>query len=223
MRYLPINLDIRGRKAVIIGGGSIAARKCSMLLAAGALVTVVAPTLTQSLKNLSENGEIDHLPREYADGDLAGSFLVFAATDNITINREVAEEAKIRGIMANIADSTELGVFTSPAVISRDELLITVSTGGLVPALAGNIREELEAHYGPEYAELNNILGKVREKLLTEKANNQYNKQILQSLVKRNLTALLKMGAYAEIDRILVDICGPGYTLSELGMGEKDN
>ena len=190
MRYLPINLDIRGRNAVIVGGGPVAARKCSMLLAAGARVTVIAPALTRSLKQLSEDGKIDHLPREYRDGDLAGSFLVFAATDNSAVNREVGEEAKDRGIMANIADSPDLSAFVSPAVISRDELLITVSTGGLTPALAGRIREELEAHYGPEYAQLNNILGRVREKLLTEGNDSTYNSQLVRTIAQRLIAEL---------------------------------
>lgn len=222
MRYLPINLDIRGRRVVVVGGGSVAARKCSLLLAAGARVIVIAPSLTRSLRKLSEKGEIGHISREYEDGDLAGSFLVFSATGNRAVNRSVADEAKKLGIMANIADSPGLCSFTTPAVVSRDELLITVSTGGKAPFLAAKIREELEMSYGPEYAELIKILGRVREKLLTEKANNQYNKQILRTLLEHDLSALLKRGDHTEIDRILGSVCGPGYSLALLGMKEKD-
>lgn len=112
--------------------------------------------------------------------------------------------------------------FTSPATIRRDELLITVSTGGEAPALAGKIREELEERYGPEYGELIKILGKVREKLLTEKGNSQYNKKVFRSLVAQELPALIKRSAFTEIDHMLRKLCGPGFTLAELGLGEKD-
>jgi len=222
MRYFPINLDIRGKPVVVVGGGSVAARKCLTLIAAGARVTVIAPTLAPPLRELEGQGELSHLPRNYSAGDLAGAFLVFAATDSRKVNRAVAKEAKDRSIMANIADSPDLSDFTSPAAISRDELLISVSTGGVAPALAGKIREELEERYGPEYAELIKILGRVREKLLTEKVNSQYNKQVLRTLADQELPALIKRSAFTEIDHLLRKLCGPGFTLAELGLGEKD-
>jgi len=222
MRYLPINLDIRGKKVVVVGGGSVAARKCLALIAAGARVTVIAPALAPPLGDLAEEAQLIHLPRKFKAGDLAAAFLVFAATDSRKVNRDVAKEAKSRGIPADIADSPDLCDFTSPATISRDELLITVSTGGVAPALAGKIREELEERFGPEYAELIKILGRVREKLLTEKVNSQYNKKVLRTLVDQELPALIKKGAFTEIDNMLRKICGPGFNLAELGLGEKD-
>jgi len=222
MRYLPINLDISGKKAVVVGGGSVAARKCLSLIAAGARVTVIAPALVTPLGDLAEEEQLIHLPRKFKAGDLAGAFLVFAATDSPKVNRAVANEAKKSGILADIADSPDLSTFTSPAVIARDELLISVSTGGVAPALAGMIREELEEHYGSEYAVLIKILGRVREKLLTEKVNSQYNKKVLRALVEQELPALIKRSAFTEIDRLLRKLCGPGFTLAELGLGEKD-
>jgi precorrin-2 dehydrogenase/sirohydrochlorin ferrochelatase len=200
----------------------VAARKCLALIAAGARVTVIAPTLAPPLRELAENGELSHLSRNYKTGDLEGSFLVFAATNSRAVNRAVAGEAKERGIMADIADSPDLCDFTSPAAICRDELLITVSTGGVAPALAGKIREELEERFGPEYAELIKILGRVREKLLTEKVNSQYNKKVLRTLVDQELPALIKKGAFTEIDHLLRKICGPGFSLAELGLRKKD-
>lgn len=222
MRYFPVNFDLRGKAAVIVGGGAVAARKCQALLAAGARVTVIAPTLTAPLRELAENGRMKHLARKYVEGDLAGAFLVFAATDSRPVNRAVAKEAKLNGIPADITDAPELGDFTSPAVISREDLLITISTGGESPALARKIRIELEERYGPEYAGLIKILGKVREKLLTENANNPYNNRILNQLVEHFPPDLLKKSSATEIDHLLLKVCGPGFSLAELGIGEKD-
>jgi precorrin-2 dehydrogenase / sirohydrochlorin ferrochelatase len=222
MRYFPINLDLRGKLVVIVGGGTVAARKCLALLAAGARVTVIAPKLARPLSELAENGGLTHLARKYCEGDLAGASLVFAATDRRTINRAVANEAKINGIPADIVDAPEMGDFTSPALITRGEMLITVSTGGNSPALARRVRLELEKRYGPEYADFIKILGKVREKLLTEKAKNPYNNKILNQLADEDLPLLLKKRSVTEIDNLLRKLCGPGFSLAELGIGEKD-
>jgi precorrin-2 dehydrogenase/sirohydrochlorin ferrochelatase len=222
MRYFPINLDIRGKTVVVVGGGTVAARKCQTLLAAGARVTVIAPTVTAPLRELAEKGRVSHLARKYSGGDLAGSFLVFASTDSHLVNRAVAKEAKNSGILADVVDAPEQSDFTSPAVVSRGGLMITVSTEGESPAMARKIRAELEQRYGPEYVELIKILGRMREKLLTEKRKSSYNKKLLLNLVEQDLPALLKKRSATEIDNLLRKLCGPGFSLAELGMGEKD-
>ena len=134
----------------------------------------------------------------------------------------VAEEARARGILADIADAPEMGTFTLPAVARRGDLLIAVSTGGKSPALARRLREELEELYGPEYAVTVELLGKVREKLLTEKGNSAYNKKLLNELVSHDLAALIRNHSTTEIDHLLTKLFGPGYTLAGLGVGEKD-
>jgi precorrin-2 dehydrogenase/sirohydrochlorin ferrochelatase len=222
MRYFPINLDIRGKPVVIIGGGAVAARKCLALLAAGARVTVIAPTLTGTFLKSVKNEEVIHLARNYARGDLSGAFLAFATANSRSVNRAVAKEAKESGIPADIADAPDYGDFISPAVLTRGALQIAISTEGKSPALARKIREELEERYGPEYADLIKILAKVREKLLTKKKNSSYNKIILNTLVEQDLPALLKNGAATDIDHLLLKVCGPGFSLAELGLGEKD-
>lgn len=205
-----------------MGGGCVALRKCLRLLDAGAGVTVIAPQLDDRLKAMRDNGRISHVAREFARGDLEGAFLAFAATDSAAVNSAVAEEAKARGILADIADAPELGAFTLPAVARRGDLQIAVSTGGKSPALARRLREELEARYGPEYETALNLLGAVREKLLTDKGNSAYNKKLFNELVGHDLPTLIKNHSTAEIDRLLTGLFGPGFTLAELGAGEKD-
>lgn len=223
MRYFPVNLDIRDKPVIIVGGGGVAARKCRALLAAEARITVIAPTLEPRLHELAVQGRITHLAREYAPGDLAGAFLVFIATNSRIVNRAVANEAKNRNLLADVVDAPVMGNFTSPAVLARGDLLIAVTTSGKSPALARKIRAELELRYGPEYAEALRLLGKVREKLLTETGKSTYNEQIFNRLVAHDLPALLKCNATSEIDHLLLKLVGPGFTLAELGMGKKDS
>lgn len=222
MRYFPVNLNIRDRQAVIVGGGAVAGRKCLKLLEAGANVTVIAPELDETLRSLRERGRIVHLAREYVHGDLEGAFLVFATTDNGEVNRAVAEEAARRGILCNMADAPEKSGFTMPATVSSGDLLIAISTGGQCPAFSREIREELEKLFGPEYGEALKVLGTVREKLLTAPNNTAYNKKILNDLAGSGLPELFRAHRYEEIDQLLTSLLGPGLTLARLGVGKKD-
>lgn len=212
IRYFPINLDIRARPVVVVGGGLVAARKCAALLDAGARVTVIAPDLIEGLAKMASHGRIRHVARPFAPDDLAGAFLVFAATDSTEVNRTVAREATARAILVDVADAPRLGSVTLPAVMRRGALQIAVSTGGKSPALARLIRDQLEALYGPEYSTAVDLLGMLREKLLTDKGNNTYNKQIFKDLAQR-LPALIRDAATAEIDNLLSQHLGPDFIL----------
>ncbi len=222
MRYFPINLDIRGKPAVVIGGGAVAGQKCPQLIKAGALVTAIAPQLDMSLQQLRDGGSLRHLQRDYQSGDLAGALLVFAATDQPAVNRAVAAEAGQRGILLNVADAPALSSFTSPAIVSRGELLITVSTGGKSPAMARQIREELAGRFGDEYGMALELLGAVREKLLTVQGDSAYNKKLLKELLRHNLPELYRNNSVAVLNHLLLELFGQGFSLDELGVGEKE-
>jgi precorrin-2 dehydrogenase / sirohydrochlorin ferrochelatase len=221
MRYLPINLDIRNKKVVVVGGGQVAARKCPALLEAGARVTVIAPHLDSGLAELHRDGRLRHEAREYRQGDLAEAFLVFAVTDNPLVNRSVADEARARSVLADIADGPESGSFTLPALMTRGDLLIAVSTGGKSPALARVIRDQLETLYGQEYEHALEIMGNLREKLLTEKGNSAYNKQIFNELAEQ-LPSLIRNASDSDIENLLKKLFGPEADLTGLGYRGKD-
>ncbi len=222
MRFFPVNLDVRDKPVVIVGGGTVASRKCRTLIDAGSRITIISPTLTRELQELLHEGRILHVAREFRRNDLTGAFLVFAATSSRRVNQAVAEEARSLGIIANIADDPEHSSFISPSFIARGDLLITVSTEGRSPSLSRKIREHLEASFGPEYETVLEILGAVREKLLTEKGNSAYNRKLFSTLADLDLTSLVKNHAIAEIDHILLELFGPGFSLAELGVREKD-
>jgi precorrin-2 dehydrogenase len=222
MRYFPMNLDIRGRTAVIVGGGRVAARKCTLLLDAGAVVTVIAPHLASPLADLVRDGRVTHLARAYAEGDLAGACLAFAATSDPAVNRAVADDARAAGILANIADAPDSGSFTVPSSLRRGDLLVTVSTAGRSPALARAIRRQLEPLFGTEHVLALELLGKLREKLLTATGDRTYNDEIFNDLVAHDLPLLFRQGATRDIDNLLLRLFGPGFTLADLGVGERD-
>jgi len=204
VRYYPVNLELRGRRVVIVGGGRVAARKALRLVAAGARLSVVAPRLEGRLAALAASGSLVHLERPYLPGDLDGALLAFAATDDAAVNRAVAAEARERGILVDLVDAPREGDFTTPALLARGDLLITASTGGASPGLARRIIRELEPLFGEEYAEALTLLAAAREKLLTEKGGNAYNERVFAELAALDLAALIKNGPKDALDQLLL-------------------
>jgi precorrin-2 dehydrogenase/sirohydrochlorin ferrochelatase len=134
----------------------------------------------------------------------------------------VAVEATALGIPVNVADSPELSTFVSPALVSRGDLLLTISTGGKSPALSGKIRRDLEDRFGEEFDLALRLLGAIREKLLTEKRSSKYNKKLFDALVAHDLPGLFRNKSFNEIDRLLRELFGPEFTLDKMGAGIKD-
>jgi len=145
MRY-PLFLDLAGQSVVVIGGGIVATRKIRSLLAAGAKVTIISP----QTKRLSK--KVRWIRRTYRRGDLAGAYLVIAATDSLTVNEAVCREAKRRRQLVNCVAPPAAGNFIVPALARRGRIAIAISTGGASPALAKRLRQELEQFLHRRYA-----------------------------------------------------------------------
>jgi siroheme synthase-like protein len=165
MGYYPVLLDLAGRRCVMIGGGVIAERRVDGLVTAGARVTVISPRLTPALAALAAQGRIEHEPRGYRVGDLAGADLAFVATDAGEVNAAVAREARERRIWVNAADDPARCTFILPALVRRGDLTVAVATGGSSPALARAIREELEAYLTDDYTTLAAIAAEARREI----------------------------------------------------------
>ena len=164
-KHYPVFLTVEGRRCVVIGGGTIAERKVEGLLDAGAEVTVVAPESTERVRALAESGAVTLVERAYAPGDLAGAFIAIAATDDSDVNEAVSREATERNVPLNVVDVTHLCTFIAPSIVRRGPVTLAMSTGGLAPALARKLRESLEANDALAYADLAEMVGRVRADL----------------------------------------------------------
>ena len=170
MGYYPVFLEMKDRSCVVIGGGAVAERKVEGLVPVGANVTVISPGITDRLKELLHDGAIRHVAREYQSSDRAGYDLIFVATDNSEINAAVFNEARSLRIWVNSADDPDHCDFILPAVIRRGELTVAVSTGGASPAVTRIIREDLDAYFTTDYAQLVQIAAEVRRELKEKSA-----------------------------------------------------
>jgi len=144
MYYYPVFLDLRACRVVVIGGGRVAERKITTLLAVGACVTVISPAFTGKLLRWAASKKIIAIERCYRRGDLAKGNLVLTATNNSKVNQSVAEEARRRRIFVNIADQSMEGGFIVPASFRRRHFTVAVSTGGKNPSEAKEVRDRIK-------------------------------------------------------------------------------
>jgi len=200
MKYYPAYLDLRERPCVIAGGGQVAERKALSLLEAGAEVRVISPSLTTKLRELSQSGKIAHLPKVFDEKDLAGAFLVIAATDSLEANAGIGRLCRKRHILVNVAAPPDESTFIVPSVVERGELLISVSTSGVSPALSKKIRREIEERYGHEYEVFLRKMSMIRARLLDEVKDEATRKKIFQAIADSDVIGLLKEGRTHEAD-----------------------
>lgn len=199
MAFFPICLDIADRHCVVIGGGKVAERKVAGLLECGATVSVVSPELSEPLRCLADRGGINWVARPYQPGDLAGAFLVIAATDDPAVQEAVHTEAEQGNLLLNVADVPKWCNFILPATTRQGELTIAVSTAGKSPALARKLREGFDREFGGEYAVLVELLGELRQVVLGRGMSHQQNKELFQQLVEADLAAWLRAGEWQRL------------------------
>jgi len=144
MRYYPVNLNIKGKVCVVIGGGKVAERKIRNILLSGGKVKVISPELTGLLSQMVRRRRIDYRRGEYHPSLLEGAFLAYAATSDRKVNAQVAKDATRLGILVDVCDSARESSFILPAVLRKKEVTIAVSTGGLSPAESVRIRDRLK-------------------------------------------------------------------------------
>jgi siroheme synthase-like protein len=140
--YLPI-LFKEKFSCLIVGGGQVATRKVDTLLQVSSEITIIAPRITAAIDRNARAASIRWYQREYAPGDCRGFQLVIAATPFREINRAVSDEARDLGIPVNVVDDPALSTFIFPAVWRSQSLLVAVSTEGVAPFLAAEIRNRL--------------------------------------------------------------------------------
>jgi precorrin-2 dehydrogenase/sirohydrochlorin ferrochelatase len=187
MSLFPIFLKLTGRPCIVIGAGNLAESKIESLQAANARVSVIAPKANARIIAMAESGEIAWQQREYAAGDVAGNFLVIAATDDPAVNRAVFAEAETAGILINAVDDPPFCDFYFPSVVRRGELQIAISTAGASPALAQRLRKEINALLPLDTGDWLAELGNLRREVLQMEPLNEARKQLLHTLASREV------------------------------------
>lgn len=206
MSLYPVNLDISGMRCLVVGGGSVASRKVASLLSCGAVLSVISPEVCSYIEELAESGLLQWKSRGYKTSDLDGVKLVFAATNKPEIQTQIVKEARLAGILTNVIDMPEACTFQVPASFRQGELLFTVSTGGGSPALAAQIKRDLEKNYGPEYGQLVAMMADLRKDIVNSNNNPTEHKRIFEKLINNDILECIREQQWSELSTLLQQI-----------------
>ena len=167
----PVFLKIDGRRAVVVGAGTVAERKVQTLLDAGAKVTVVAPDATDTIKEQAERGDVEWKQRRFRSRDVRRATLTITATNDRAVNARVFKLASARGRLVNSVDDPDHCNFYVPAIVRRAPLIVAVSTSGRSPLFAKHLRRYFERKLYAGISSDVEALGEHRDRILADTAD----------------------------------------------------
>ena len=197
MSYFPFMIELNNERCLIAGGGTVAYRKVCSMLEFGAVVTVVSPEFCPELLELAEqvntpdkycaatnDGCLTLVKRRVQPQDIDGAFVVIMATDDEKVNHDMAELCRQQRILVNVVDVKSDCGFYFPAIIKDKEVVISVSTGGQSPVLAGTIKRNIESHLGRSYGDIAERMGELREQIKAQIDGEEERKKAFQQMVR---------------------------------------
>ncbi|RDS84549.1 uroporphyrinogen-III C-methyltransferase [Dyella monticola] len=213
----PLFADLTALPVLVVGGGHVAERKVTALLAAGAQVRVGALLLTATLARQVEEGEIQHVGDTFRSAWLDDVWLVIAATGDRTLNAQVAAFAKERRIFANVVDDPALSRFQVPAVVDRAPLTVAISTGGAAPVIARRVRETLESELDHALGPLTALVQRYRSRIAQRWPNLAERRAFYDRLYDGSVMTLLRSDRPDDAERALLDALGANEAVSSSG------
>lgn len=160
MSYFPFFVELTGKNGLVVGGGTVALCKLQKLQSYGAHLTAAAPSFISQICTM--NG-VACLEVPYSTELLEGMDFVIAATDDLALNRRIAQECQARRILVNVVDDKESCGFLFPALVKQGELSIGISTGGASPSAAVYVKECINASLPEQFEAILEYLSSVRE------------------------------------------------------------
>jgi precorrin-2 dehydrogenase / sirohydrochlorin ferrochelatase len=204
--FYPLFIDVSGKVCVVVGGGRVAERKARTLARLGAVVRVISPSLTRGLQELGRREGLEILARDYADGDLKGAFIVFAATDNRSVNILVRAEAVREGILINVADDPSLCDFIAPALVRKGPITVAISTSGTLPLLAKRLRKEIQQLITADHVAYARKAGVVRKTAITKVRDRARKAAIMRRLASMDIKEVASMSQKQLLKVIMDDL-----------------
>lgn len=221
MDLLPIFLNIRDRKCVIVGGGSVALRKANLLSRAQARITVIATSICEELEVLcrASNGTTVHEP--FTPAQLEGAALVIAATNDGATNLAVSAAAKSLNIPVNVVDEAELCSFMMPSIVDKAPVLVAISSTGTAPVLTSKLKEMIEIVIPSRIDALANLMGSYRGRIKDKLPDPDQRLQFWQDLLESEVPELVYTGnedaAIEVIEQRLLDRLQAAKTGTKMG------
>jgi siroheme synthase-like protein len=206
MKTYPIMLSVHDRLAVVVGGGRVGLRRARSLLEAGARVRLVA----EEAPDEALPGAVELIRGPYSPEALNGAWIVLACTSDRELNAKIAENARQRGALVNVADQPEDCDFFLPSVVQDGCVVVAVGTGGAAPALAAHLRDNVKL---PErIGEFAACLSELRNELKLEAIDRARRMDVMSRLADDTTRQLFRSGgsdAVRKRMRQLLEIAAP--------------
>jgi len=216
----PVCLQLTDKLCVVVGGGGVAERKVKEVLSQHGRVRLISPEVTPFLQQLVDDALIEWFPRGYSKSDLAGAFLVFAATSNRSVQDKVVEDAREENLLVNVADQPEACDFHVPASIHRGELTIAISTNGKSPAMAAMVRKRLEQQIGEEFGVLVELIAEIRKQVLAGTANQKDKRILFQKILDDDILGWIEQGQWDKVEAHIQKVLGPSIVIDWMRIQE---
>ena len=168
MDYFPAFLKLDGKPVLLVGGGTVAARKARLLLDAGATLTIVTPETIAAVDELIAGRDVRLRQRRFRPDDVDGHWLVVSATGIPGVERAVATAADDRRVFCNAVDDTDNCSFITPAIIDRSPIVVAISSGGAAPVLARRLKSRIESLLPARIGVLAALAGRWRKRVAAQ-------------------------------------------------------
>jgi glutamyl-tRNA reductase len=199
----PMFIKLKDRKTLVVGGGGVGTRKAVSLLESGADVTVVSPEITDELRALIDGGRVRYVEGKFKEKLLDDVFICISAVGDDETDREIEARCRERGILVNVVDVPERCDFYFPSVVSRGDLTIAISSGGVSPAMAKKIRQDMEEIYGPEYEGVIRLMGSIRESMRGAGVYGERLSEVMGKVARLPLAEIISEGKTGELSAVI--------------------
>ena len=203
MNYFPIFLDLAGQACLVVGGGEVAARKVSLLLRAGATITIIAKEIGKTIASMQLTHGLEIRLAAFEPCDLSQFKLVISATNDMATNALVAQTATSQSILVNVVDNPQLSSFIFPAIVDRSPLTIAVSSGGKAPVLARLIRAKIETAIPHGYGKLAGLAERFRERVKQRLTNTQQRRLFWENAFQGIVAEQVFSGNEVQAEKVL--------------------
>ncbi len=208
MDHYPIFLNLQDRSCLVIGGTETAARKAEDLLAAGAIVTLVAPEIDEAAQELMRRhpSRARRRAEPYRPGMEQGSALVVCAVAEEATARAAYEACTRSGIPINVVDRPDCCTYITPAVVDRSPLQAAITSGGAAPMLARQVRSQMETLLPSAYGRLAALAGRLRNRVAAALPSSQQRVRFWEQVFEGPVAESMLAGREREAEQEMLDL-----------------
>lgn len=184
MEYLPIFLEVAGKRVIVDGGNTVAARRIERALNAGAHVEVFDPMPEAEVVAFFGHERLKHHARVPTEADFEGCLVAYGASEDDARDALLHRAAKAAGALVNVADAKDYCDFITPSVVEREPITIAISTGGAAPVIARILRARMEAMLPAAYGRLALFLAAFRGRIYEAVPNGRNRRRFWENLIE---------------------------------------